>query len=144
MQGIPTKATSRGRNSAPGLQVRAPSLWATPGWLVPFSLFCNLVSVPSVAFCVAPSIPASGQVPWGFISCLGSGQAHPGVSIETADPGCEFLVLENPVWWKREKGVCCKGAVGAWPASQGSWAFALGERKEVVAPFRPEPEPALN
>lgn len=64
------------------------------GWFVPPFLFC-----PKCGLCVSPSIPVSGQVPWGLIGYLGLGQAHPGVSIETADPGCEFLVLENPVWW---------------------------------------------
>lgn len=77
------------------LQARGGCLSAS-GRLVPLFLFCSLVSVPSVAFV---SIPVSGQVPWGLIGCLGPGQAHPGVSIETAGPGCEFLVLEKPAWW---------------------------------------------
>lgn len=62
-----------------------------------FRLLCNLVPVPHVAF-VSLHLSVSGQVPWASIGSLGPGQAHPGVSIETADPGCESLVLENPVW----------------------------------------------
>lgn len=42
------------------------------------------------------------SIPFGLgpasAGCLGPGQTHPGVSIETAGRGCEFLVLENPMW----------------------------------------------
>lgn len=48
---------------------------------------------PMCGLCV--SLISFGLWP-ASVGCLGPGQAHPGVSIETADPGCEFLVLENP------------------------------------------------
>lgn len=77
--------------------------FAGQGWVPLAALlalsFLQLGVCPKCGLCVSPSIPVSGQVPWGLIGCLGPGQAHPGVSIETADPGCEFLVLEKPVWW---------------------------------------------
>lgn len=73
----------------PGLQVLATAsplaLWA----------YCLFPTVYPATWCLSISFglwPAS-------VGSLGPGQTHPGVSIETADPGCEFLVLENPMWW---------------------------------------------
>lgn len=58
-------------------------------------LTCLFLTVYPATWCLSISFglwPAS-------VGSLGPGQTHPGVSIETADPGCEFLVLENPMWW---------------------------------------------
>lgn len=65
------------------------------GLLVPLCLPRNLVSLPCVAFVSLHVFPSLANLSW----LLGPGQTHPRVSIETADPGCEFLVLENPMWW---------------------------------------------
>lgn len=104
MQGGPAKAAYRagtlparfeGQGWPPHSPVSGPCL----AGLFPSLSPLRLGVCPKCGLCVSPSISASGQVPWAFIGCLGPGQVHPGVSIETADPGCEFLVLENPVWW---------------------------------------------
>lgn len=63
-----------------------------------FPSVCPALGVsPTCDLCVSPSLSISGQAPCASVGCLGPGQTHPGVSIETADPGCEFLVLENPM-----------------------------------------------
>lgn len=94
MQGGPARATYRGRNFT-GQGWLPQRLWLACSSLS----FLQLGVCPKCGLCVYPSIPVSGQVPWGLTGCLGPGQTHPGVSIETADPGCEFLVLEKPAWW---------------------------------------------
>lgn len=113
-----------------GPPIGAESLRArgASGWLVPLVLFC-----PKCGLCVSPSIPVSGQVPWGLIGWLGPGQAHPGVSIETADPGCEFLVqcggFRN-LSGKEKRLYVIKEQLGlGQPLKPSSWAFAVGEKE---------------
>lgn len=86
----------------------APFLWLDLQVLATVSPLalraCLLVPfVCPASWCLSHMWPLCLSISFGLwpasVGCLGPGQTHPGVSIETADPGCEFLVLENPMWW---------------------------------------------